>query len=65
MRAMHILQGTSRTHVVTPTLEAGLERLLESPGPTTPSRAQIEEDLDALHAALGVQASWINRRKAR
>ena len=64
MRAMHLVHGRSRSQAVMTTLEAGLDRLLEASGPKTPQRTQLEADLDALHAALGVKASWSPRRQA-
>jgi hypothetical protein len=62
MRAMYIILGMSKTQSVMTTLEAGLDRLLKSADQRTPSREQLEADIDALHAALGVQASWAHNR---
>lgn len=64
MRAIHLIQGRSRSQAVLTTLEAGLDRLFEEAGPETPSRAQVVADIDALHQALGVKASWAVHRKA-
>jgi hypothetical protein len=63
MRALYVIQGKARAYVVSATLEEGLDRLLEAAGPLTPSREQIKRDLDALHAALGVKASWTQQQR--
>ena len=64
MRAMNVIQGKAHAYVVSTSLEEGLDRLFQAAGPRTPSREQIQQDLDALHAALGVKTSWNRQRKA-
>jgi hypothetical protein len=64
MRAMHLIEGRSRNQAVMTSLETGLDRLYEASGARTPPRSQTEADLDAMHLALGVPASWAPRRQA-
>jgi hypothetical protein len=64
LRAMNVIHGKAHAYIVSATLEEGLDRLLQAAGPLTPSREQIKQDIDALHAALGVEASWTQHRKA-
>ena len=54
MRAIAILQGSSRVHFVCETVQEGIRCALEAAGPETPPLAQVVADLRALHDALGV-----------
>jgi hypothetical protein len=55
MRAMSIFQGQSKVHFVCETIREGVQKTLEAAGPKTPARAQVLEDLGAIHRALGLK----------
>jgi hypothetical protein len=53
MRALAVLQGKSKVHFVSDTVEDGVSLLREAAGPKTPAAAQLMEDVEALYRALG------------
>jgi hypothetical protein len=54
MRAISAIQGRSGVQVVATTVEEGIPRLLELARAKTPTREEIEADLNAMYQALGV-----------
>src|SRR5687768_13251249 len=53
MRALAVLQGKSKVHFVSDTLEDGVALLREAAGPKTPVATQLLQDVEALYQALG------------
>ena len=53
MRALSVLQGKSKVHFVTNTIETGVSLLREAAGPTTPGAEQLMQDVRALYQVLG------------
>jgi DNA-binding CsgD family transcriptional regulator len=55
--------GQSGKHTVAASFEQGFARLLQAPGPTTPSRSELERAIAELSRLLGV-VPHVNRRDA-
>jgi hypothetical protein len=55
MRAISVIQGTTNVQFVCNTIDDGTRVLLVSSSRTTPSGAQLFDDLAAVHKALGVE----------
>jgi hypothetical protein len=53
MRAISVLQGKAKVHLVANTVEEGIRRMLEAGGPTTPGPVQLTQDVQARYRALG------------
>lgn len=53
MRGLNVILGHSNTRFISDNVDAGLARLLEAKGPSTPAVSQIVADLRALYLALG------------
>ena len=60
MRSLNLALGHSKDRLVANTIDEGLSRLLECASARTPSREQLERDLEALYVALGVAAVGID-----
>jgi hypothetical protein len=56
MRALAVVQGHGRTHLVCSSIEDGVARVVQVAGPSTPLAPRILEDQRVMFGALGLQA---------
>jgi DNA-binding CsgD family transcriptional regulator len=61
--AVLLFRGQSDRHSVAASVEQGLSRILAAPGPSTPSRAELEHAIAELSRLLGVSSPALNALK--